>query len=97
MSEFVIYNPAPEDTSRIELSPEILALCEEMAKNTHEVWAKNRMDQGWTYGPTRNDEKKEHPCLVPYEALPEKEKQYDRDTAMETLRLIIKLGYEIKK
>ena len=60
----VIYNPTPEDTSNISLSPEILALCEEMAENTHEVWARTRMEQGWTYGPVRDDEKKEHPCLV---------------------------------
>ena len=55
------------------------------------------MEQGWTYGPARDDEKKEHPCLVPYEELSEDEKEYDRNTAMETLRLIIKLGYDIKK
>lgn len=96
-SNRAIYNPRPENTSGIELSGDILALCEEMAKNTHEVWARIRMEQGWTYGPTRNDEKKEHPCLVPYEELSESEKQYDRDTAMETLRLIVKLGYDIKK
>lgn len=92
-----IYNPTPEDTSMIELTPDILALCEEMAKNTHEVWAANRMQQGWTYGPVRDDAKMEHPCLVPYEELSEEEKKYDRDTAMETLKLIIKLGYVITK
>ena len=93
----VIYNPSPEDTSRVELSAEILALSEEMAKNTHEVWAQTRMEQGWTYGPVRNDERKEHPCLIPYEELSEEEKEYDRSTALETLRLIVKLGYDIKK
>lgn len=93
----VIYNPVPEDTSNVKLSPEILALCEEMAKNTHEVWARTRMEQGWTYGPVRDDEKMEHPCLVPYEELSEEEKEYDRNTAMETLKLIVKLGYDIKK
>jgi len=91
------YTPAPADTSMIELSDDILALCEEMAKNTHEVWAKNRIDQGWKYGPERSDEDKKHPCLVAYEELPDSEKKYDRDTAMETLKLIIKLGYSIKK
>lgn len=91
------YTPAPADTSMVELSPDILALCEEMAKNTHEVWAKNRIDQGWEYGPERSDEDKKHPCLVAYEELPDSEKKYDRDTAMETLKLIIKLGYSIKK
>jgi len=97
MSNPVIYNPVPEITDGIEIPADVLALSEEMAKNTHEVWARNRMEQGWTYGPKRDDEKKEHPCLVPYEELSEEEKQYDRDTAMETLKLIIKLGYDIKK
>lgn len=95
MSNPVIYNPAPEMTDGIELPAEIMALAEEMAKNTHEVWARNRMAQGWVYGPERNDAKKEHPCLIPYEQLPESEKEYDRSTALETLRLIVKLGYDI--
>ena len=91
------YIPSPTDTTDIVLSEDILALCEKMAENTHEVWAKNRIEQGWSYGPERNDERKENPCLVPYGDLPDSEKKYDRDTAMETLKLIIKLGYEIKK
>ena len=92
----VIYNPVPEDTSNVALPAEIIELCEEMARNAHEVWAVTRMEQGWTYGPKRDDDKMEHPCLVPYEQLSEEEKQYDRDTAMETLKLIIKNGYDIK-
>lgn len=95
MSNPVVYNPAPEITEGIKLPDEILALAEEMSKNTHEVWAQTRMSQGWTYGPKRDDAKKEHPCLVPYEELPESEKEYDRNTALETLRLIVKLGYDI--
>lgn len=93
----VIYNPVPESTENVVVPDEILELCEEMARNAHEVWATTRMEQGWTYGPTRDDAKKEHPCLVPYDELSEKEKQYDRDTALETLKLIIKYGYEIKE
>lgn len=89
------YNPKPIDTSDIELPKEILDLCEKIAENTHDVWAKGRIEQGWTYGDTRNDEKKQTPCLVPYRELPESEKQYDRNTALETLKLIVRLGYEI--
>jgi ryanodine receptor 2 len=55
------------------------------------------MEQGWTYGPERNDQLKQHPCLVPYEQLPEEEKAYDRDTALGTLKLITKLGFKIMK
>ena len=94
---FKMYIPKPIDTGDVELSPEIIDLCEKLAENTHDVWAKGRIEQGWTYGPTRDDEKKETPCLVSYSALPEQEKDYDRNTSMETLKVIIKLGFEIKK
>ncbi len=91
------YIPNPIDTSDVELSDEILALSEALSKNTHEVWSKGRLDNGWTYGKTRDDTKKQHPCLIPYEELSETEKDFDRRTAMETLKLIVKLGYEIRK
>ena len=90
------YVPAPIDTSHILLAPDILALSELLAKNTHEVWARERVNQGWNWGPVRDDEKKEHPCLIPYEQLPESEKEYDRNTAMETLKVIQALGYQIR-
>ena len=91
------YKPNPIDTNDIILSNEILQLAEELAKNTHEVWAEGRIKEGWTYGNKRDDEMKEHPCLIPYEILSEEEKEYDRRTSMETLKLIQKLGYEIKR
>lgn len=92
-----MYVPNPMDTNDIQLSEELNVLVELMAKNVHDVWAKSRMDQGWTYGPARNDELKHHPCLVPYESLPESEKEYDINTAVGTLKLIRKLGFEISK
>jgi hypothetical protein len=55
------------------------------------------MAQGWRFGPERNDQRKEHPSLIPYEELPEKEKVYDRNTAMETVRAVLALGYRIVK
>lgn len=91
------YVPHPLDTSDVTLPKELNALAEALAKNVHEVWAQTRISQGWTYGATRDDKKKHHPCLVPYEDLPESEKVYDRNSAMETLRVIRKLGYRIKK
>lgn len=92
-----MYKPNPIDTSDIILDKEILKLADMLAKNTHEVWAKNRISEGWTYGKERNDEIKTTPCLVPYEELPENEKSYDMDTSLETLKLIKKLGYKIIK
>lgn len=89
------YVPQPMDTSDVQLPEELNELVEKMARNVHEVWAQSRISQGWTYGPERNDALKHHPCLVPYEDLPEVEKDYDRDTALGTLKLICKLGFEI--
>lgn len=91
------YDPKPIETEDVFLSEDIEKLMEALAKNTHEVWAKGRMDEGWTYGSVRNDELKQHPCLVPYEELPESEKNYDRHTVGATLKLIIKLGYKVSK
>ena len=91
------YTPHPLDTSDIRLPEALEDLVEQMAKNVHEVWAQGRMEQGWTYGEERNDALKQHPCLVPYETLPDTEKEYDRNTAVSTLKLILKLGFTIEK
>lgn len=91
------YIPHPVDISSIQLPEELIELAETISKNVHDVWSQNRMDEGWTYGPVRNDEKKETPCLVPYEELPEIEKAYNRDTAFNTLKYIVSLGFKIIK
>lgn len=89
------YRPRPADTSRVEVPPGVGALTELLARNTHENWARQRLSDGWRWGPARDDARREHPCLVPYEALPEEEREYDRRTALETVRLILALGYRI--
>jgi hypothetical protein len=91
------YEPKPIDTSHIILTTDIVELTELLARNAHEHWAKQRLNDGWRYGPKRDDQKKEHPCLVPYEDLPESEKEYDRKTAMETLKTVQALGYRLVK
>jgi len=91
------YIPSPVDTTNVELPHDLFNLAEEIAKNVHEVWSQNRMNEGWAYGPVRDDAKRETPCLVPYEELPEEEKAYDRNTAFSTLRLIVSLGFDIVK
>lgn len=90
-----VYVPHPVDLSKIELPASLAGLTEQIAENVHEVWAKSRLEQGWTYGEKRDDVKKTHPCLVPYDQLPETEKDYDRNTAINTLKLVIKFGYDI--
>ena len=91
------YTPHPIDTTDIELADELMQLVEQLARNVHENWALGRLNDGWTLGPERNDTLKQHPCLVSYDELPESEKDYDRHTAMETLKLIVKLGWNINK
>ena len=91
------YIPKPENLENIQLSEELNNLVEAMAKNVHDVWAQSRMEQGWTYGQERNDQLKQHPCLVAFEELSEVEKAYDRDTVVGTLKLILKLGFNITK
>jgi hypothetical protein len=93
----VQYNPKPIPTVGVELDADIVELTELLARNTHEIWAKQRLADGWTYGPRRDDAAKKHPCLLPYDELPDCEKEYDRKTAMETLKAILTLGYRIKK
>jgi hypothetical protein len=90
------YQPGPIDNSKIELSGDLQSLIELLARNNHELWAKRRIEEGWKYGPKRDDEKKETPVLVPYEQLPESEKEYDRDNAVQTIKTIIALGGRVQ-
>ena len=92
-----MYKPDPINTDDVILDSDVIELGELIARNTHEVWSLGRINDGWTYGEKRDDDKKHHPCLVPYEQLSEEEKNYDRNTSIETLKLIVKLGYKITK
>lgn len=91
------YTPQPIDTKNVVLPQELSELAELIAKNVHEVWSVGRIADGWSYGEERNDAKKKHPCLVPYEELSESEKEYDRNTSVETIKLIMKLGFTINR
>ncbi|HWZ96507.1 MAG TPA: RyR domain-containing protein [Candidatus Dormibacteraeota bacterium] len=91
------YEPKPLDTSHIRQTRELQKLIEELARNTHDVWASQRISEGWTYGPKRDDVNKQHPDLVPYNKLTEKEKAYDRKTAEEVIKALLAMGYRIEK
>jgi ryanodine receptor 2 len=93
----VTYQPDPIDSAGITLPAELLALTEHLARNAHAVWARQRMRDGWVWGPNRDDALKQHPSLVEYDALTDDEKEYDRQVALETLRTVIALGYRIVK
>lgn len=90
-----MYDPKPIDTSDVILPEELIALTEKIAENVHDVWAAARIAEGWTYGQEKDGVIKTTPLLVPYNDLPEGEKEYDRKTALETIKLIIKMGYSI--
>ena len=91
------YIPEPMKGPSVDLPESLIQLSERIAENVHELWAKARMDEGWTYGEKRDDIHKKHPCLVPYDELPEEEKEYDRNTAMNTIKMVKKLGFRIEK
>jgi RyR domain len=85
------------EVSHIQLRPELLELTELLARHLHDTWVRLRVSEGWTLGPTRNDERKEHPCLIPYEQLPEAEKELDRQMTRATLSTLVALGFEIAR
>lgn len=86
---------APIDTHSVQLPPELLALTEALARHAHEVWQRQRLADGWRFGPARDDARRLHPSLVPYDELSESERQYDRNAALETLKAVIALGYRV--
>ncbi len=90
------YLPAPIDTASVILPPELDQLTERLAENTHDIWARQRLNDGWVWGAQRDDAAKKHPCLVPYDQLPESEKEYDRVVVLGVLRTILSLGYKIE-
>lgn len=91
------YNPQPINLDHITLTDNLLELREAIAENAHDLWAAARIKEGWTYGPVRDDSKKQHPDLIPYSSLPDSEKEYDRLMALDTIKLVKKLGFEIVK
>jgi hypothetical protein len=91
------YFPKTIDTSSVELSFDLRELVERLAENNHDHWARKRLDEGWRYGPKRNDAEKTHPDLVPYGELSESEKEYDRKTVVEAIKAIMALGYDVKR
>ena len=91
------YIPGPINLDNVELPEGLDQLIETISKNVHEVWASGRIKDGWKYGSERNDNLKTHPCLIHYDELPEVEKQYDRETVLNTIKLVIKSGYKILK
>ncbi len=92
-----MYEPRPIDVTEIAMPEELGELIEMLACNNHDIWAEERIRQGWTFGAERNDAEKLHPDLIPYEELPESEKEFDRKTAIGVLKVVLAAGYRIEK
>lgn len=82
--------------SEIAIPEELFPLIERLAENNHESWAIQRMAEGWTYAPERDSAKKTHDMLVPYDQLPESEREVDRELARSIIRAMLALGVEIR-
>jgi len=91
------YTPQPVDTTRVALPACLRDLTERLAENTHELWAQQRIKDGWTFGRQRDDAAKKHPYLIPYAELPESEKEYDRIAVVGVLKSIFALGFRIER
>lgn len=91
------YVPRPIPLDRVSIDADLTSLVEALARNAHELWAMQRLSDGWSWGPSRSDERKEHPGLVEFDALSEAEKEYDRVLVAGTLRAILALGYRVSK
>ncbi|XP_067335759.1 ryanodine receptor 3-like isoform X9 [Channa argus] len=90
------YKPSPLDLSDIKLTPGQELLVDKLAENAHNVWAKDRIKQGWTYGIQQDLKSKRNPRLVPYALLDERTKKSNRDSLREAIRTLIGYGYNIE-
>jgi class 3 adenylate cyclase len=94
---FLGYELAPSSglsPSQIVITPEQLAT---LSRREHDRWKAERLRQGWTYGPVRDDARKQHPVLIPWEALSDEEKRKDQDAVYNLPLLIAKSGFQVRK
>jgi ryanodine receptor 2 len=89
------YNPVKSNETDAPLTREFELLADFLAEKVHDLWAAQRLSEGWAVGDKRDDDAKLHPCLKPFGELPESEKEYDRIVALGVVREILKLGYQI--
>uniref|UniRef100_A0A8K9UMA6 Ryanodine receptor 2 n=1 Tax=Oncorhynchus mykiss TaxID=8022 RepID=A0A8K9UMA6_ONCMY len=89
------FTPTPVDTSQVVLPPHLERIREKLAENIHELWVMNKIDLGWTYGAVRDDNKRQHPCLVEFSKLPEQERSYNLQMSLETLKTLLALGCHV--
>lgn len=91
------YIPHPVDLTDVRLSEDLERDLERIAKNIHDTWALQRKQKGWEYGEHFDEGRLKHPCMLEYEELPELEKDMDRATAIQTIKMLLWMGYSIEK
>ncbi|XP_075893569.1 ryanodine receptor 3 isoform X4 [Nelusetta ayraudi] len=89
------YIPIPVDTSQVVLPPHLDNVRDKLAENIHELWGMNKIELGWTFGKIRDDNKRQHPCLVDFAKLPETERNYNLQMSSETLKTLLALGCHV--
>ncbi|HJF66153.1 MAG TPA: hypothetical protein K8U77_08595 [Slackia equolifaciens] len=82
----------PASKRIVEFTPEET---EYLARLEHERWMEERRAHGWTWGERRDDERRLHPDMVPYNELPEAEKDYDRDAVRGILGILESMGLAV--
>ncbi|XP_029937802.1 ryanodine receptor 3 [Myripristis murdjan] len=87
--------PTPVETSQIVMPPHLEKVRDKLAENIHELWGMNKIELGWSYGKIRDDNKRQHPCLVDFSKLPETEKNYNLQMSTETLKTLLALGCHV--
>jgi hypothetical protein len=63
----------------------------------HERWMTEKLEDGWRYGEQRDDAKKHHPSLVPYDELSESEKEKDRDTIRQIPEILSGIDFQVSR
>ena len=74
------WNEAPEWQRDMEISG-VRAIAKQpfvSAEQSHNNWLKIKEDDGWVYGPAKDIEKKQHPCIVPYWELPQEQQDKNK-------------------
>uniref|UniRef100_A0A8C5G2H2 B30.2/SPRY domain-containing protein n=1 Tax=Gouania willdenowi TaxID=441366 RepID=A0A8C5G2H2_GOUWI len=90
------YRPAPVDVNRVSLGSDHEQVVDILAENEHNVWAKDRIKQGWTYGAQQDVKAKSSPYLVPYSLLDERTRHMGREGVREAVCTLLAYGYNLE-
>ncbi|KAL4003146.1 RIH domain family protein [Acanthocheilonema viteae] len=87
--------PKPIDISTVVLPHFAMEIHEKLAENLHELWAMRKIELGWNYGEVRDERTRRHPCLTSFQQLPQNEKTYNINLAIDTMKTIEALRYHM--